>query len=118
MEGGGQLRRRHYGGGLVDEPPDLGSDLPLQQVVEDRSAGGDRHRRIVDGQGELTVVVDQIGHGSHLRRGLGEAAGSGERFLDGGQVALEGWVHRPPPAPAVVPAVSERTAAMASSMRS
>ena len=36
--------------------------------------------------------------------GVGQRAGRGQRLLHRGQIALEGWVHRPPPAaPAAAP---------------
>ena len=91
-----------------------------QQVVEDGPSRRHWNRTVVDGQGQLGVGIDQGGHAVELGRGLGQRAGLGQRLLHGGQVALEGWVHRPPPAaPAAAPlSDSARTAAMASSIRS
>src|ERR1019366_758037 len=78
-----------------------------------------RDRTVVDGQGEIVVVVDDRGDRGQLGTGIGELAARGQRLLNRGQIALEGSVHRrPPAAPAPAPDVSARTAAMASSMRS
>src|SRR5580704_4483285 len=120
VERGFHLRGGHHRDRLVDEPRDLRTDLARQEVVEHRPPRRHGHRAVVDGQGQLVVGVDQPGHGTQLGGGVPERARPGQRLLDGGQIALEGRVHRPPPAaPAAAPlVVSARTAAMASSIRS
>ena len=109
----------HDGDGLVDEAGDLGPGLARRAGGRARRAArGHRDRPVVDGQEEVVVALDEVGDGVQLRAGVGQPAVGGQRLLHRGQVALEGRVHRAPPAPAAAPALSARTAAMASSMRS
>src|SRR5665213_725284 len=113
-----QLAGRHHRNGLMDQAGHLVTGLALEQSVEHGATGGHRHRAVVDGQEKGVVPFHDVGEGVQLRAGVDQTAVGGQRLLHGGQVALEGWVHRAPPAPAAAPVVSVRTAAMASLMRS
>ncbi len=115
-ERGNDLAGRHHGHGLMDETTDLSQRLPIEELGQDGTTLSHRDRAVVDDREQRTVPLDHIGQGAQLPAGLGQRSGLGKRLLDGGQVALEGRVHRAPPAAA--PDVSVRTAAMASLIRS
>ena len=96
-----------------------GRTLPVQQVEQDGTAGRAVHRGIGQGRPELGVGQHEL-----LNRfkvgGQAPERGRPGRLGHGGRVPLKRWVHclAPVPAAAAPPAVSARSAATASSMRS